>query len=153
MVLGNEDGAVELEDHVYVKLLETSSKSTSQFSGQSGAWHACQCKWCCGRPVGSWTDCQIHWWKNVITAVSQHGLQVDKDVTSSGQMSADTAGGHEDVVDAGSAEDHATSFVADEDKDDDKDVDDDEYDFVCQRTVERSQLTKVHRQVGRLPRG
>ena len=42
-------------------------------------------------------------------------------------MSAHTAGENDDdVADAGFAQDHATSVVADEDKDDDEEVDDDD---------------------------
>ena len=67
------------------------------------------------RPVGSWKDCQVQRWKNVMTAAAQHALEDDVNVAGSGQMSGDMAGEDEDnVVDAGSAKDHVASFVADE---------------------------------------
>ena len=77
------------------------------------AWHVCQwTKWW-SRPVGNWTDCQILWCKKVITADAQHGLQNDVNVASVSQVPADTAGENDDdVADAGSAQDHATSNVA-----------------------------------------
>ena len=50
------------------------------------------------------------------------GLQADANAASGGHVSADTAGEDDAAaVDAGSAEDHAISVVADEDKDKDDD--------------------------------
>ena len=67
------------------------------------------------RPVGSWKDCQVQWWKNVMTAAAQHALLGDVNVASCGQMSGDMAAeDKDDVVDAGSAKHQVTSFVADE---------------------------------------
>ena len=55
------------------------------------------------------------------------GLQADLNAAGGGQMSTDTAGEADaSVVDAGSAQDHATRVLADEDEDDDKDFGDDD---------------------------
>ena len=54
-----------------------------------------------------------------MTAAAQHALLGDVNVASCGQMSGDMAAeDKDDVVDAGCAQDHVTSFVADKDRGD-----------------------------------
>ena len=94
----------------------TRGSRTNQAPGDEcqelNARHVMCGKWWRG-PVGSQTNCQIHWWKKVITADAQHGLQDNQKWPAKAKCEPTWWVTDDGVGDAGSAQDHGVESSQD----------------------------------------